>query len=76
MVPSVKIIFLGYFYISKNFLRDFFFPIQIQNQITHNHRYMIQFLEEKCYMYLNFYKESFTKMMWSLFIGTRNIYFS
>jgi hypothetical protein len=26
-------------------------------------------------MYLNFYKWSLTKMMWSLFIGTRNISF-
>jgi hypothetical protein len=31
--------------------------------------------KEKCYMYLNFYKKSFTKMKLSLFIGTRNIFF-
>jgi hypothetical protein len=30
---------------------------------------------EKCYMYLNFYKGSLTKIMWSLFIGTPNISF-
>jgi hypothetical protein len=30
---------------------------------------------EKCYMYLNIYKMSFTKMMRNLFIGTRSISF-
>jgi hypothetical protein len=33
------------------------------------------FINEKCYMYLNFYKCSLTKIMWSLFIGTRSISF-